>query len=237
MAPVPQIRQGAILSIHRVATTPPPVPPPAVAGRLTNGFDDPLRPPILADEADIPERPGPFVGPRTGPDAAVTDSASTSPQRPIENGFTVEYGRWMVAWSAWATKELRMQPARAAYAQLLDMRSAQLSDPEELEVVCGSGYLGWGRDDSLIQRHVFVQHVVIDLDDLDGSLTVRPTDPSAAWSVELDMLDSDIDVDDQWMEDFREAAADGDPATRSGRSPRTRDPARRSSRPYGTVRR
>ena len=54
---------AAILAVHRVADTPPPVPPPAVAERLANGFDDPLRPPILSDEIDVPEGSEAVIGP------------------------------------------------------------------------------------------------------------------------------------------------------------------------------
>ena len=55
--------------------------------------------------------------------------------------------------------------------------------------------------------------VAIDLDDVDGSLTVRSKDPSVGVTVETDMLDPESNVDDEWMEDFRQAR--GNRPTRS----------------------
>lgn len=186
----------AMLTVERVPRLAPPSPPEAVAPWLVEQIDDPETEPSLVLERAVDVEDG--------------DESSTAvePERLEDNPDVIAgHNRWLPTWRAWAAHELESRPVRAVYGRLFSIHITAVSHPEELEVVCGIGCLGWQPEQhDRALRHAFTAAAAVDFDDDSGRLTVRAIESMDALSLELDMLDPAIIRDPQRISEIRDDA-------------------------------
>lgn len=185
-----------MLTIDRILRLAPPSPPEAVANWITERIDDPESEPVLVAERVLEG---------DGEDEWSTDLEVQSLEEHPE--VTDAYARWLPSWRVWATNELASIPVREVYGRLFSIHITSVSHPEELEVVCGVGCLGWQPDQhDRVQRHAFTTVAAVDFDDDSGRLTVRAIESVDTLSLELDMLDPAVISDPQRISEIRDAA-------------------------------
>ncbi|GAB3448022.1 hypothetical protein GCM10027436_40600 [Actinophytocola sediminis] len=118
------------------------------------------------------------------------DDPAIIPAPPADPVLREHYDTWLPTWQAWADQEVTDRAARACYGQLFATFVAATGNPEEVELVVGTGCLAWApAGHPEVRRHLVTAPVTIDLDDDTGRLSVTRVGPVDAADVELDMLD------------------------------------------------
>src|SRR5439155_10774942 len=117
------------------------------------------------------------------------------------------YLGWFARWQEWAERERKDRLVRAVYGQLFSAYVTASGNPEELELVLGTGCLAWtppGHEP--VRRHLLTSPVAIHFDDDTGRLTVRQVESADTIDLELDMLDPGLVANPAHINEIRAEA-------------------------------
>jgi hypothetical protein len=176
--------EDVLITIDRIPRIDPPKPDDPLAPWLTGPLDDPDNPPGAHNAVE-------FGG------ASVEMSADTHER----------YLHWFERWQEWAERDRVDRRVRAAYGELFSAYVTASGNPEELELVVGTGCLAWSpREHPPVRRHLLTAPVAIHFDDDTGRLTVRRVESADAFDVELDMLDPGLVTNPAHVNEIRAEA-------------------------------
>jgi DNA polymerase III delta prime subunit len=174
-----------LLSIDRVPRLDPPIPDESLAPWLSGPLDDP----------DTPPQP-----------RSTTEFGGVSVEAPAEVRERAD--AFLALWQEWAERELSNRAVRVAYSELFSAYVTVSGNPEDLEVVTGTGCLAWTpAGHPTVRRHLLTAPAVIHFDDDTGRLSVRRLESADAIDVELDMLDPGLVANPAHVNEIRAEAA------------------------------
>jgi very-short-patch-repair endonuclease len=159
------------LVVPRIPTTVAPEPPNEIKPWLTGDWHSPSGSPSLVASLSFPD----VTSDRTGPLDVHEESLQDHPE------VSDTFASWQTLWTAWADHEKSTKPTRDLYQRLYVARETIAAAAQDWELVLGVGRLRWSPAD----RHVLVQPVRVDLDEVSGALSVVRED---VFFVEQDML-------------------------------------------------
>ncbi|MDQ7807057.1 AAA domain-containing protein [Amycolatopsis sp. A133] len=171
-----------LLSIARVPVVAPPEAAAELGRWLTEPVDDPERTPALRQRIT-----------EAAPEAEPEATADRTPVSLTLDCFPAvqrQYDTWLPRWLEWAEQERIDRPARDLYARLYTIYVSATESPEELELVAGTGCLGWQPVNGYrIKRHLLTSAASVDFDDRTGRLVVRAVESAEPVQLELDMVE------------------------------------------------
>ncbi len=192
-----------VVTVDRIARVDPPMPEAELASWLDGPIDDPHKEPTLLKERYLPP-------PSDEPDIDGDEQLrriSSDDLPAVDDAFR----RFQQEWRAWAAQDLRDEPARTFYGSLFSTYVSANGHPDELELVLGSGLLGWRPDaHPTVRRHLLVTPVKVLFDDATGRLTVSVDETADGTRVELDMLNPSMIGDPQRVNAVRNDARSAD---------------------------
>jgi hypothetical protein len=189
-----------VLTIERVARLDPPTPDDELLAWIDGAFDNPHREPVLRDARYLHQ------------DSAQQSDADDPPRQTriaLEDHPHIRqaHAQYLAGWRAWAEQDRRDERVRAVYGELFSTYVKSTAHPEELELVLGTGLLGWAPDGHpKVRRHLLTAAVRLMFDDDSGQLTVLADETAEGARVELEMLDPGLIRHPQHVNAIRERA-------------------------------
>lgn len=162
---------GPLLAVERVPVVDPPDPGEELGRWLTEPLGEPDQEPSLRERVVEPSE--------AEEDTPKTLELSDFPR------MRARFRSWLPRWEAWAERERVDRPARELYGKLYQVYIASTENPEDLELVVGTGCLSW----QPIKRHLLTSAIAVHFNDRTGLLEVRVVESSEPVRLELDMVD------------------------------------------------